>query len=300
MLSSAIVPLQKHLYTLQTFVEEKWPFPGANTNFNLSFRDLFVTVLLVTVFSFLSSKTSRTVALSLALVATIIEPAIAVFPANVLSSLMLRTPRFWNPLVVEPRLKYLLTYFDSIRAETLEVLHREHMPLFHEASPQQTRISGGQPWRVYPLFSYGSVNEDHCKRMPTLYGVVSQIQSIKLAMLSVMEGGAEIPLHCGYFKGVLRVHLTLYTEQDDTESRRFIEVGGQRYSWKEKELVAFDDTYPHRVVNHVPGKRVVLFLDVERPVQTSVFKTLQSLYLKLASSSPSVQQLAKQQEKIQN
>jgi aspartyl/asparaginyl beta-hydroxylase (cupin superfamily) len=112
-----------------------------------------------------------------------------------------------------------------------------------------------------------------------------------------MTDGAEIPMHCGFFKGVLRVHFTLLTDADDTSNQqRYIEVGGQQYSWKTGEMVAFDDTYPHRVVNHVKGRRVVLFLDIERPYADPVSRVLAKAMTFLLKSSPNVTRVAAAQE----
>jgi beta-hydroxylase len=115
-------------------------------------------------------------------------------------------------------------------------------------------------------------------------------------MLSSIEEGTYIKPHCGFFKSILRVHLTLYTEHEDNHGERYIEVGGERYSWKEGELVAFDDSYMHSVKNKVPGKRVVLFLDVDRPYQTKFSSNLSWLMHSLFKGSPLITSLAAAQE----
>jgi beta-hydroxylase len=285
--------IHDQLYKLQNAFERQWPFPAPQSTFNLGGRDVLITALIVAAFLVVSRQSTRLALLVLA-VACYLEPAILVFPFNVLHGIVVRTPRYFPPLVIEPKLQHLLTHFETIRSEAL-ALHPTQMPLFESVNENQRNIAHNQPWRVFPLFAYGTVNEENCARMPILSGLVRQIPSIRLAMLSVMEGGAMIPLHCGFFKSVLRVHLCLYVDREDGE--RYIEVGGEKYSWKQGELVCFDDTYPHRVFNAVPGRRIVLFLDVDRPVK-GIAKAMSSFFLKLMRSSPNVQKHAALQETV--
>ena len=280
-------------FDAQEWAESKWPLPG-HSNFNLALRDLLITILVVVVATWLHKRQ----ALWLALPVLAVEPAILAFPCNVLQSLVLRTPRFWDPLSVEPKLQLLLDRFPDLQRETRGIADTAtDMPFFADVSKHQTRIAANQPWRVFPFFSYGTINHDNCARAPVLSSICLQIPSVRLAMLSMMEDGTEIPSHCGFFKSVLRVHLTLLTDEPDPHGKRFIEVGGERHSWKEGELVAFDDTFPHRVSNGVKGRRVVLFLDVERPFQTRVAALLGRAVLALMKSSPSVKAHAALQER---
>jgi len=43
-------------------------------------------------------------------------------------------------------------------------------------------------------------------------------------------------------------------------------VGGQRYHWQSGEAIVFDDAYVHSAHNPSSHARVVLFLDVLRPL----------------------------------
>lgn len=281
-------------YDAQEWIEEKWPLPGSST-FNLAIRDLLITLVVVVAVVWLHKKGLLWMALPIFAV----EPALLAFPFNVAQSLVLRTPRFWDPLSLEPRLQRLLDRFPDLQRETRAIVDAasETMPFFSDVSKHQARIAAQQPWRVFPFFAYGTINHENCAKAPLLSSICMEIPSVRLAMLSMMEHGTEIPLHCGFFKSVLRVHLTLLTDEPDPHNQRYIEVGGERHSWKEGELVAFDDTYPHRVSNQVKGRRVVLFLDVERPFQTHVAASLGRAILYLMRSSPSVKAHAALQEK---
>jgi len=46
----------------------------------------------------------------------------------------------------------------------------------------------------------------------------------------------------------------------------FIDVDGQRYSWRDGEAVMFDETFIHYAENTSEQNRIILFIDVKRPV----------------------------------
>jgi aspartyl/asparaginyl beta-hydroxylase (cupin superfamily) len=268
---------------IQAVLERWWPLPG-KSNFNMTIRDLLISVL----FFFLLFQLRIA-----AVIPLLFEPAVLAFPFNTISSLFLRTPRFWIPLTVEPRLQRLLDRFADIKKEVLSI--KTEMPLFSNFAGQH-RIATNQAWRIFPFFSNGKIHRENCQAAPILSSIILQIPSIRLAMLSVIEKGTYIKPHCGYTKTVLRVHLTIFTDNEDPGMERYIEVGGERYSWKEGELVAFDDSYLHSVVNNVEGKRIVLFLDVDRPYQTDVSAWLAKLMHKVFENSKLIRSLAEMQE----
>ncbi len=44
-------------------------------------------------------------------------------------------------------------------------------------------------------------------------------------------------------------------------------MNGQQAVWEEGKSMMFDDTYPHEVHNDTDGVRVVLFMDILRPLR---------------------------------
>ncbi|MFX5494266.1 aspartyl/asparaginyl beta-hydroxylase domain-containing protein, partial [Acinetobacter baumannii] len=58
--------------------------------------------------------------------------------------------------------------------------------------------------------------------------------------------------------------LGLVTPNDD---RCFIEVDGQRYSWRDGQSVVFDETCIHWAQNGSETNRIILVCDVERPLR---------------------------------
>ena len=49
-------------------------------------------------------------------------------------------------------------------------------------------------------------------------------------------------------------------------NRPSIRVKDQHYTWREGESLLFDDSWEHEVINHSSSQRVVLIVDVRRPM----------------------------------
>jgi aspartyl/asparaginyl beta-hydroxylase (cupin superfamily) len=45
-----------------------------------------------------------------------------------------------------------------------------------------------------------------------------------------------------------------------------LRVRGEPYTWREGESVLFDDSHDHEVINSSDGPRVVLIVDIPRPM----------------------------------
>lgn len=113
--------------------------------------------------------------------------------------------------------------------------------------------------------AYGyRVEEARCL-YPRAAQALDAIPGLQTAFFSVLRPGAHLPLHRGPYKGVVRYHLGLVVPEDARACR--IQVGGIERHWEFGRGMFFDDSYPHQVWNETPQTRVVLFLDVERPMR---------------------------------
>jgi beta-hydroxylase len=65
-------------------------------------------------------------------------------------------------------------------------------------------------------------------------------------------------------------------------------VGGEVRHWQAGKSLIFDDTFPHQAWNDTEEIRVVLFLDVIRPMQFPI-SLLNQLIIQLIAWSPYVQ-----------
>src|SRR5262249_958394 len=71
------------------------------------------------------------------------------------------------------------------------------------------------------------------------------------------------PAHDGPYRGYLRYHLGLMVPEKDPPS---IRIKDQVYCWKEGESVLFDDSWNHEVYNKCDRDRVILIVDIRRPM----------------------------------
>lgn len=183
------------------------------------------------------------------------------------ASLVGDRPIFDNNLF--PWVRDLEAQAPAIRAELDSLLaERQNLPSFHEISPDVGMITSDDQWKTFVFLGYGLRSERNLARCPATARALRRIPGVRTAFFSILEPGKRIPLHTGPYNGVLRLHLGLVVPQPS--ERCWIEVGGQRYSWKENEAVVFDDLYPHQVHNDTDGLRAVLFVDFERPCRAPV------------------------------
>lgn len=82
---------------------------------------------------------------------------------------------------------------------------------------------------------------------------------------SILSPGKRLPPHYGPYRGVLRHHLALVVPEP-TEACG-IRVDDQTRHWDEGQSLVFVDTYEHEAWNDTSGERVVLFLDIKRPLR---------------------------------
>jgi aspartyl/asparaginyl beta-hydroxylase (cupin superfamily) len=185
----------------------------------------------------------------------------------------------------------LLAKWSTIRAELDSVMRkREHLPNIQELSPDQAEITYGDNWKTFFFFAYGLVAEPNCRRCPETARLLKNVPGIKTAFFSILKPHAHIPQHCGAYKGVIRYHLGMIVPRPEEKCR--IRVGGITAHWREGEAILFDDTFPHEVWNDTEGVRVVLLLDVVRPLPFPV-SLLNDFIIRLIAASPFVRDAAK-------
>ena len=153
-----------------------------------------------------------------------------------------------------------------IRAELDRVLETpERIPNFQDISRDQANITTDDKWKSWFLYGYGYRIDGNCSACPETTRVIEAIPGMFTAFFSVLAPGKHIPLHRGPYRGLLRCHLALIVPEPREDC--WIEVGGETTTWEEGCCIVFDDTYKHRVENNTQGRRVVLFLDVMRPLK---------------------------------
>lgn len=153
----------------------------------------------------------------------------------------------------------------AIRKELDALLvRRDEIPNFQDLSEKQKVLTEGDQWKTFFLYGYGLEAEENCKRCPETVRILKRIPNMKSAMFSILAPKKHIPPHRGMWKGMLRYHLGLIIPGPKGSCR--IRVGKEIRTWEEGKSLVFDDSHEHEVWNDSDSYRVVLFVDVLRPV----------------------------------
>lgn len=153
----------------------------------------------------------------------------------------------------------------AIREELEQIIQRpEDIPSFHQLSPDQARISKGDNWKTFALRVFGHRIEENCRRCPNTAATLDALPGVQNAWFSILAPRYWIPPHRGPTKAVVRCHLGLLIPQQAEQC--WIRVDDERRHWRNGECLLFDDTYEHEVRNSTDEARVVLFLDLDRPL----------------------------------
>lgn len=186
-------------------------------------------------------------------------------PLNVVMYACSRVPTTRFVAVEEfPELQLLRERWQEIRAEALALREAQQI----KASDQYNDVGFNsffrRGWKRFYLKWYDDAHPSASAMCPRTTELLRSIPSIKAAMFAELPPGGELRRHRDPYAGSLRYHLGLVTPGDD---RCYIEVDGERYSWRDGEAVMFDETYVHRAENSSDKDRIILFCDVERPMK---------------------------------
>ncbi|MCF3932647.1 aspartyl/asparaginyl beta-hydroxylase domain-containing protein [Acuticoccus sp. M5D2P5] len=180
----------------------------------------------------------------------------------------------------------------TIRRELEEVLPVSgQLPTMQYISKTQRKIIKTDGWKTYFFRAYGLRADENCNRCPETARLVDAIPNCEVAFFSILAPGSHISAHRGVYKGLVRSHLALVVPEPSENVR--MAVGDEMIYWREGECVVFDDTYRHEVWNDTDGVRVVLLIDVHRPLPPGL-RRLNETILKIARYMPFVTEPVKQ------
>ena len=169
------------------------------------------------------------------------------------------------PLERFPWVAHVERNWTVIREELERVLEdREALPNFQDISKDQIEITDDDRWKTYFLYGYGFEAKLGVEMCPRTAALMREIPGMTTAMFSILSPRKHILDHRGPYKGVLRYHLGLIVPRDAESCR--IRVGEDFRHWREGRSMIFDDTFNHEVWNDTDETRVVLFVDVMRPL----------------------------------
>lgn len=185
-----------------------------------------------------------------------------------------------------PWTSLLEEHYPAIRAEAERVLQvRAALPNFQDIAPDQIDLSHDDQWKTFWFVGYDVWDDPNCLRCPMTAAVLRAIPGLTTGFFSILGPGKRLPPHYGPYRGVLRHHLALMVPEPREQCG--IRVGDQVRHWIEGASLVFDDTYEHEAWNDTDGERVVLFLDIKRPLRPPV-NWINDGIIKAVSKSPFV------------
>lgn len=201
---------------------------------------------------------------------------------------------FFNPNMFR-WVSHLEKNWRTIRQELEQVLqYQEALPNFEELVEYDSELTKDTQWKMFAFYAYGIKAEKNCDRCPETTRLIEQIPGLKTAFFSILLPHQRIPPHRGPYNGVLRYHLGLMVPEATDQCG--IRVGKDIRHWQEGKSLVFDDSFEHTAWNDTDSVRVVLFLDVVRPVKFPI-SLLNRAVIQLFSWSPYIQGAAANQKK---
>jgi aspartyl/asparaginyl beta-hydroxylase (cupin superfamily) len=169
------------------------------------------------------------------------------------------------PIERFPWARHIEENWTVIREEVERLLEDQAaLPNFQDISKDQIEITDDDRWKTLFLYGYGFEAKLGVEMCPRTAALMRQIPGMTTAMISILSPRKHILDHRGPYKGVLRYHLGLIVPEDAESCR--IRVGQEIRHWEEGKSLIFDDTFNHEVWNDTDETRVVLFVDVLRPL----------------------------------
>ena len=179
-----------------------------------------------------------------------------------------RRPVSFDVTKTYPSLDELTQRSAEIRREVEAILpYKDCIPRYHEVDGNQKYISSqidpDKAWRTFMFTSVMRRNDANTSKCPLTGDMVAKVPGVVNAFFSILDPGKSIPAHNGGYHGILRYHLALIVPEVDPPHMR---VKDEIHQWREGVAYMFDDSWLHEVTNHSAGVRVVLILDVLRPL----------------------------------
>jgi beta-hydroxylase len=183
-------------------------------------------------------------------------------------------------------LKTLESNWEMIREEAMSLMALEKIKRAEKNDDAGFNSFFKNGWTRFYLKWYDANHPSARQFCPKTTALLATLPTVKAAMFAELKPGGTLNRHRDPYAGSLRYHLGLITPNDD---RCYIEVDGTRYSWRDGQGVVFDETYIHSAHNGSDQNRLILFCDIERPMQYRWAQTINKWLGKkmmTAASSP--------------
>lgn len=137
-------------------------------------------------------------------------------------------------------------------------------------------------WSKFYITWYGKTHNSAKRLMPKTVEIMEKIPSVNGSMLTILPVGSQLTRHLDPMACSLRYHLGLSTPNDDN---CFISVDGNKCSWRDGEVIMFDETYIHYAQNNTDKDRLILMCDIDRPMRSWIGSIFNWFYKLIARQS---------------
>ena len=167
-----------------------------------------------------------------------------------------------------PELDLLRQNWQTIRDEGLELVRQNYFDATKRPGTAGYYDVGFrsvlQVWLEPLLHQLVRVHPSFRKRLcPRTVEILKSVPAIHGAMFAYLPRRSQLTRHADPIAVSLRYHLGLATPNSDA---CFINVDGRNQSWRDGEVIMFDETYLHYVRNDTDSDRLILMCDVKRPL----------------------------------
>lgn len=180
---------------------------------------------------------------------------------------------FYDIDEINIELKNIKKYKKKIYEETINVYKNNSL---WNTWPETYLYNNKDGWKIFPFFAFGIWVDDNCKKCPTIFNFIKNIKGLKLATLSKFSPHTKLDIHQGWGSHsnyVIRCHYGLvipndcyvYVKDDMNEEKKY---------HKQFEWLAFDDSKFHLAENPSDSDRIVLIIDIERPNNIEIGKSI--------------------------
>ncbi|MFD7015296.1 aspartyl/asparaginyl beta-hydroxylase domain-containing protein [Streptomyces sp. NPDC059928] len=170
--------------------------------------------------------------------------------------------RIMSPYSLFPESKKLDYQFDQLKAEVTKLVETRNVRAYGEIDPLRA-AEVSEDWRLYYAYMLGQTNPEAYRDCPTFVDFAERTPRVVNAIIAILEPGVTLKAHEGPFAGILRYHLPLTVPKNNPPRLR---VDKEFHTWKEGEGILIDDTFEHEVYNESDGQRIMLIIDIRRPM----------------------------------
>lgn len=227
------------------------------------------------------------------------DPIVVVYAISALITQSVRTPPQLSLDANFPQHREFEENFVSIKREVAEVVrNQDKLPLTKDTFAGQNETIGKDVkvnkqtaqvdgWRIF-VVSVGETFTPSAERTcPTLCALLKKHKDVVgSCVVSILPPNCSIPRHVGYYKGCMRYMLGV--EIPDPQDQVYLCVNDEKVNWQEGKSILWDDTYPHKVFNRTSGRRVVLYMDVLRPLRSKLLSGINRSLARMFQQSAEV------------